>query len=151
MQFFTVTTLLALAAFTAAQIPDPSTLPPCVLNCTTTSAGSTDCGSIANVTCLCSSTSFQQAAGACLTGCTAEEQKTALTYQTQVCAAFGGGGNSTTPGSASNSAPNTASNTGAGGSPSSAGDSPAPTGAAVALTANVAAVIVAAAALAFAL
>ncbi|KAH7094001.1 hypothetical protein BKA62DRAFT_721554 [Auriculariales sp. MPI-PUGE-AT-0066] len=113
--------LLILAATAFAQLPDPSKLPTCPRR-------PTECKTFLNVTCVCTSKAFQDAAGTCLTAnCTPDEQQTAKDTQTAAC----GGGSATATGSnsashsGSQSAGASASGTGSSSTPAATGTQPA--------------------------
>ncbi|KAG2073248.1 hypothetical protein BDR04DRAFT_1010931 [Suillus decipiens] len=60
---------------------------PCILACSTQAAAQSDCISYTNLTCVCSSTAFQTAAGTCLqANCTAAEVAQANALQQDECA-----------------------------------------------------------------
>ncbi|KAF8578493.1 hypothetical protein K439DRAFT_1638781 [Ramaria rubella] len=63
-----------------------SVVPPCVLNCTTIAATQAGCGSVNNVTCVCSSQPFQAASLACLqSDCSSSDQAAAAVLQSTLC------------------------------------------------------------------
>ncbi|KAF8578494.1 hypothetical protein K439DRAFT_1663715 [Ramaria rubella] len=86
--------VLALAAALSIQAQistgttSPPTVPPCVLNCTTIAATQAGCGSVTNVTCVCSSQPFQAASLACLqSNCSPSDQTAAVALEDSICGA----------------------------------------------------------------
>ncbi|KAJ7785587.1 hypothetical protein B0H14DRAFT_2958045, partial [Mycena olivaceomarginata] len=91
------------AAGSAAQASATAVVSPCVLNCLTAAANTTECGSPTNLTCSCTNTDFQSKAISCLQAeCKPEELAAALGLQKQQCGSSAGssGSPSATPGSA---------------------------------------------------
>ncbi|KAI0827559.1 hypothetical protein BC628DRAFT_1317841 [Trametes gibbosa] len=119
MIFNALPALAILAAVLGANAQDASTsappvsvtdLTPCIATCITQSAASNGCPDITDVSCLCTSTAFQQAAASCLQSqCSANDVQAALALQAQQCAAgpsataLTGSGSGTGTGTASNS------------------------------------------------
>ncbi|KZS91546.1 hypothetical protein SISNIDRAFT_413911 [Sistotremastrum niveocremeum HHB9708] len=82
MLFTPFAVVALLASFVNGQaLPDA-----CIQNCTQTAASVTGCVSFTNVSCVCSSTAFQQAALSCLVSdCTQADVQTAETLQQTIC------------------------------------------------------------------
>lgn len=140
--------LLAVVPFVAAQdtasaaASAAAIIPSCALTCTIQNAGSSTCGGIANVTCLCSDDAFQASVFNCYTAeCSESELQSAIQYGYGICQTVGitlettaipsgatatraTGGNST----ASSTASSSATSSGAGST------TPAPTSSAAAQT-----------------
>ncbi|KAI6101039.1 hypothetical protein EDD16DRAFT_402526 [Pisolithus croceorrhizus] len=55
------------ATATASASSSTPSLSPCLLNCVTTAASAAGCSSFTDLSCVCTSTTFQSEAGACLT------------------------------------------------------------------------------------
>ncbi|KAG1831638.1 hypothetical protein EV424DRAFT_1534304 [Suillus variegatus] len=98
--------VLATAALTAyaqsatttsdAAAATPSGITPCILSCSTQAASAGGCSSFTDLSCVCTSTAFQDAAGACLqANCTTAEVAQAMALQQSECASVSG--SSTTP------------------------------------------------------
>lgn len=78
---------------------------PCILACSTQAAAQSDCISYTNLTCVCSSTAFQTAAGTCLqANCTAAEVAQANALQQDECATLSNSSSTTTSSSVKSSA-----------------------------------------------
>ncbi|OJA19755.1 hypothetical protein AZE42_06786 [Rhizopogon vesiculosus] len=95
--FFKQLVVLAAAALAVyAQTPTtsgdasvPSGLTTCIVDCSTQAAASAGCTSFSDLPCVCTSTTFQTAAGACLqANCTAAEVQSATQLQTAECASL---------------------------------------------------------------
>ncbi|KAG2357159.1 hypothetical protein BDR07DRAFT_392478 [Suillus spraguei] len=83
---------------------------PCIIGCSTQAAAQSDCISYTNLTCVCSSTAFQDAAGACLqANCTTAEIAQANTLQQDECATLSNSSTATTTSSTPISTPTTSS------------------------------------------
>ncbi|KAF9257849.1 hypothetical protein L218DRAFT_878505 [Marasmius fiardii PR-910] len=64
---------------------------PCILGCVTQAATQAGCQSFTDVTCVCTNTAFQNAAGQCLQStCTPDEVTAAMALQEANCANAGG-------------------------------------------------------------
>ncbi|EIM79465.1 uncharacterized protein STEHIDRAFT_150951 [Stereum hirsutum FP-91666 SS1] len=92
---------------TSSAIPTaaPSGITTCIINCSTQAAASGGCSSFTELSCVCTSTAFQDAASACLqANCTSAEQQAALQLQSQECASITSGSASATATSPASSA-----------------------------------------------
>ncbi|KIM30599.1 hypothetical protein M408DRAFT_22080, partial [Serendipita vermifera MAFF 305830] len=90
---FKLATLVAAAVVVApvAFAQDTGSIPPCILNCTTTSLAAGGCTGITDLACICSSAEFQTAAGTCIATDCPDQAEAAITLQTQQCAALTSG------------------------------------------------------------
>ncbi|KAI6029054.1 hypothetical protein PISMIDRAFT_676869 [Pisolithus microcarpus 441] len=85
---------------TASAASSTPSLSPCLLNCVTSAASAAGCSSFTDLTCVCSSTTFQSEAGACLTAnCTTTDIQTAQALEQQECASVTVSGSATASGS----------------------------------------------------
>ncbi|KAJ8587679.1 hypothetical protein M405DRAFT_934573 [Rhizopogon salebrosus TDB-379] len=79
----------------------PSGLTPCIIQCSSQAAASSGCSSYIDLTCVCSSSAFQTAAGACLqANCTAADIQAATQIQTTECSSLTSNSTTTTSSSA---------------------------------------------------
>ncbi|KAI5983715.1 hypothetical protein EDD15DRAFT_1855575 [Pisolithus albus] len=84
------------ATATASASSSTPSLSPCLLNCVTTAASAAGCSSFTDLTCVCSSTTFQSDAAACLTAnCTTADIQTAQALEQQECASVTVSGSAT--------------------------------------------------------
>ncbi|KAH9856862.1 hypothetical protein C2E23DRAFT_857090 [Lenzites betulinus] len=119
MLFKALPALAVVAAFAGVHAQDAtSSAPPtstsgvtaCILGCIQTSAVANGCTGVTDLTCLCTSTAFQQAAASCLQStCTADEVQAALTLQQEECASVSASASGSASATASASASETAS------------------------------------------
>lgn len=137
--------VLATAALTAyaqsatttsdAAAATPSGLTPCILSCSSQAASAGNCSSFADLSCVCTSTAFQDAAGACLqANCTTAEIAQAQALQQTECASISG--NSTTTSGTSSSTSTTPATTASAAKTSAATSTGAATGLAPSLALN---------------
>ncbi|KIM30602.1 hypothetical protein M408DRAFT_288137 [Serendipita vermifera MAFF 305830] len=119
---FKLATLIAAALVVApvAFAQDTGSIPPCILNCTTTSLAAGGCTGITDLQCICTSTDFQTAAGTCIATDCPDQTDAALTLQNEQCAAITGSesvsGGASSTGSGTGSASSTRSTTRSGSS-----------------------------------
>ncbi|KAG1734503.1 hypothetical protein EDB19DRAFT_1154120 [Suillus lakei] len=74
---------------TTSSAATPSGLTECIVSCSTQAAAAGGCSSFTDLACVCTSTAFQTAAGACLqANCTAAEVAQAQTLQQSECASL---------------------------------------------------------------
>ncbi|KAF8434380.1 hypothetical protein L210DRAFT_3410855 [Boletus edulis BED1] len=72
----------------ASQTSLPAGLDQCIITCSSQAAAVAGCGSFTNLTCVCTSTAYQSAAGACLAAnCTSSDLQAAQQIENQQCAA----------------------------------------------------------------
>ncbi|KAI6117781.1 hypothetical protein EDD17DRAFT_920138 [Pisolithus thermaeus] len=89
------------ATATASASSSTPSLSPCLLNCVTTAASAAGCSSFTDLSCVCTSTTFQSEAGACLTAnCTTTDVQTAQALEQQECASITASGSATASGTA---------------------------------------------------
>ncbi|OAX35534.1 hypothetical protein K503DRAFT_785016 [Rhizopogon vinicolor AM-OR11-026] len=111
MLFKQLVVLAAAALAVNAQTPTssgdasvPSGLTTCIVDCSTQAAASAGCSSFSDLPCVCTSTTFQSAAGACLqANCTTAEVQTATQLQTAECASLSPNASSATSSSSATS------------------------------------------------
>ncbi|KAI9455826.1 hypothetical protein HD554DRAFT_2178323 [Boletus coccyginus] len=95
----------------AAESSSAANLTPCLLTCVTQAATSGGCASYADISCVCTSATFQSAATACLqASCTADDLAAAQALQQQQCGALTTGA-STATGASTTASTGTASGT----------------------------------------
>ncbi|KAG1867047.1 hypothetical protein C8R48DRAFT_671932 [Suillus tomentosus] len=113
----------------------PSGITPCILSCSSQAASAGGCSSFSDLACVCTSTAFQAAAGACLqANCTTAEVAQAQALQQSQCASLSG--NSTTTSASLTSTATTPATTASGAKTSAATSSGAATGLAPSLALN---------------
>ncbi|RSH90077.1 hypothetical protein EHS25_001410 [Saitozyma podzolica] len=97
MKFSVVSALVgaAFVGFASAQ-NSTSAIPACVITCSTQAATAAGCSSYADATCVCTSATFQNDAGACLVAnCTTSDQQAASALQQALCGATSANGSVT--------------------------------------------------------
>lgn len=95
-----ITTIVAIALVAA---PTAFAQSSCILSCMTTSLSSGGCTALTDLECICSSTEFQTAAGACIATNCPDQAEAAIALQTTQCSTLSG--SQSTPGGASTTAP----------------------------------------------
>lgn len=83
---------LLAAPIALAQLPDITGLPTCAVTCAVTSVATSSCATfgVSNITCICTSASFQQAWVGCeMTACNSTELTQAEAWGVQACASNG--------------------------------------------------------------
>jgi cobalamin biosynthesis Mg chelatase CobN len=111
---------------TATAPSSQPSLDACIVGCLTQALPSGPCTSYTDLTCVCTSTGYQEAAAACLTAnCTATDLATAEALQIQECSAVSSGSGSVPASTAASTAASSGTPTSAGssGTPTSAGSS----------------------------
>ncbi|KAH7096882.1 hypothetical protein BKA62DRAFT_833654 [Auriculariales sp. MPI-PUGE-AT-0066] len=97
--------LAVIVTIAFAQSPDLTSLSPCITSCGTNAAITSGCSDVSNIPCLCSSSSFQSNAVACLeVSCSANDQDLAVAAFQKVCANLGGSASGSSSKSVSSSA-----------------------------------------------
>ncbi|KAF8500038.1 hypothetical protein JB92DRAFT_914737 [Gautieria morchelliformis] len=111
-----------------------ASLPPCVLNCTTTAITQAGCTGLNDISCFCTSTKFQTVALACLqANCSASDQASAVGLQSSLCASVNSSTSSSVAASSSATAPGSATSSAAATSSSGTASSNAASGLTVGL------------------
>ncbi|KAG2158669.1 uncharacterized protein EDB93DRAFT_1245900 [Suillus bovinus] len=95
---------------TTSAIATPSGVSDCVISCSNQAASAGGCSSFTDLSCVCTSTAFQAAAGACLqANCTATDIAQAQALQQSECASLSGGSSNTTTSGTATTVPTTTS------------------------------------------
>ncbi|KAG2102848.1 uncharacterized protein F5147DRAFT_287195 [Suillus discolor] len=101
-------TAYAQSATTTSDAAVPSGVTPCILSCSSQAASAGNCSSFSDLTCVCTSTAFQDAAGACLqANCTTAEVAQAQALQQSECASISGNSTTTTSGTSTSTSTST--------------------------------------------
>ncbi|GFZ50414.1 hypothetical protein JCM24511_08171 [Saitozyma sp. JCM 24511] len=93
---FSVVSALVGAAFIGFASAQNTTIPACVITCSTQAAAAAGCASYADAACVCTSATFQNDAGACLVAnCTTADQQAASALHQALCGSTSANGSVT--------------------------------------------------------